>query len=229
MAAMTGAGHPTNRDQARAIIREILTGRDDVEHPGQFVLAAIRRDPGKYAPGDEAEGKRKPKHGTWCHECDPHTRQIELPDGRVARCPNCHALRKKLLPQYARCNGCLAVIYRTDAGLSCEGKGHHRVVEEWRALYDVATVEAGRAAQAAREQARRERAEHTADAAEAERQREEAMAYLHGPELAKAQADESRRRRAAGGDVYTPALGPGGTPSPNGQALDEDGHPLPDW
>lgn len=29
----------------------------------------------------------------WCGDCDPNTRQLELEDGRVARCPRCHPLR----------------------------------------------------------------------------------------------------------------------------------------
>lgn len=30
----------------------------------------------------------------WCGECDSRTRQVELDDGRPARCPRCHPLRK---------------------------------------------------------------------------------------------------------------------------------------
>lgn len=29
----------------------------------------------------------------WCGQCDPNTKQIELDDGRVARCPRCHPRR----------------------------------------------------------------------------------------------------------------------------------------
>jgi hypothetical protein len=28
----------------------------------------------------------------WCGTCDPRTRQVELADGRVKRCPYCHPM-----------------------------------------------------------------------------------------------------------------------------------------
>ena len=36
-----------------------------------------------------------PDRPGWCRKCDPRTRLIELPDGRVARCPECHPLSGK--------------------------------------------------------------------------------------------------------------------------------------
>lgn len=32
----------------------------------------------------------------WCGHCDERTRQLELPDGRLRRCPDCHPLREDL-------------------------------------------------------------------------------------------------------------------------------------
>lgn len=36
----------------------------------------------------------KPAPPPWCRSCDERTRQIELDDGRPARCPRCHPLRR---------------------------------------------------------------------------------------------------------------------------------------
>jgi hypothetical protein len=193
MAAMAGAGFPVNRDQAAAIIREILTGRDDIEHPGQFVLGAIRRDPGRYTPGTHPKGK--PKHAPHCGECDPHTRLVERADGRMQRCQNCHALRRQLLPQHARCDGCRAVIYRQDLGLPCGGKGAHRVAEEWQAEYDAAVERARiqREAEATAKADARARGEHVPEPDHGPDW--DSTWGLHGEELARAQLEVARAGR----------------------------------
>lgn len=45
---------------------------------------------------DEIRGELLPHQASgkppWCGHCDETTRQIEQPDGRVSRCPDCHQL-----------------------------------------------------------------------------------------------------------------------------------------
>ncbi|WP_027944247.1 hypothetical protein [Amycolatopsis taiwanensis] len=47
---------------------------------------------GERAGGKKSRAKLEVVH-TWCGQCDERTRQIELDDGRPARCPRCHHLR----------------------------------------------------------------------------------------------------------------------------------------
>lgn len=44
-------------------------------------------------PSPKLGGKIPSPRPEWCHQCDEHTRQIELEDGRLLRCPRCHPLR----------------------------------------------------------------------------------------------------------------------------------------
>jgi hypothetical protein len=54
--------------------------------------------------------------GIWCGTCDEHTRQIALTPGQdlMARCPECHPLRDKLLPQHRRCGECRRLVHVAD-------------------------------------------------------------------------------------------------------------------
>jgi hypothetical protein len=70
-----------------------------------------------------------------CGLCDPVTRQVELGDGRLARCPRCHPLQNALLPQVWRCPVCHALVYRDQRGLPCSV---HRTVTSWHREYDAA-------------------------------------------------------------------------------------------
>lgn len=58
----------------------------------------------------------------WCGYCDPRTRQLATADDRVARCPECHPLRSKMLAQHKRCPHCHKVIVIWDTAQDCE---HH--------------------------------------------------------------------------------------------------------
>jgi len=50
----------------------------------------------------------------WCGVCEPRTRQLHASDGTLSRCPDCHPLRDKMLPQHTRCKGCRTIIYIWD-------------------------------------------------------------------------------------------------------------------
>jgi hypothetical protein len=129
-----------------------------------------------------------------CGLCDPATRQVELDDGRIARCPRCHPLQDALMPQTWRCGACHALIYRDQRGLPCS---KHRTVAGWHREFDQA--QAGRqdplmpdpgtetGAKAARTQlaARPRPAAPAADP----------MAGLWGEALARAQVAEARAAR----------------------------------
>jgi len=49
----------------------------------------------------------------WCGICDPRTRLMRGTEP-TSRCPSCHPLRHKMLPQHARCKGCRKIIYAWD-------------------------------------------------------------------------------------------------------------------
>lgn len=48
-------------------------------------------------PSGERGGRRTSRNlevvHSWCGQCDRDTKQVELQDGRLARCPRCHPLR----------------------------------------------------------------------------------------------------------------------------------------
>jgi hypothetical protein len=52
------------------------------------IVAAVMGPPAADAPADKPHIRAVP---AWCRECDhPDTRYVDLPDGRVAKCPTCH-------------------------------------------------------------------------------------------------------------------------------------------
>jgi DNA-binding Lrp family transcriptional regulator len=86
-------------------IRIKIRNDPGVRHPGAYLRSAIDNGdgpelirqarpeprPGDIAAWDPGPPARSPKP-PWCGQCDERTRQIELPDARVARCPCCHPL-----------------------------------------------------------------------------------------------------------------------------------------
>jgi hypothetical protein len=188
-------------EEAAAVVAIIIASAGgSVDYPVPYVRKVITTgDPTKFMPAAAPEAaaakKAKPKHGPHCGECDPHTRLMERPDGRMERCQNCHALRRQLLPQHARCDGCHAVIFRWDLGMPCTGKGHHRVVEEWQAAYDAANEAARvtREAEAAAKADARARGEHVPEPDHGPDWDD--TFGLHGEELARAQLEIARAAR----------------------------------
>lgn len=86
--------HITSTDRMRG--RSPLA-RHDVKTRPAAVLAAYLRDVDPQADHprfDPHTGLTPPRTvwPTWCGTCDDHTRQIELDDGRMARCPSCHPI-----------------------------------------------------------------------------------------------------------------------------------------
>jgi hypothetical protein len=61
----------------------------------------------------------------WCGQCQKSTRQLSTPDG-PKRCPACHPLAAKTLPQYRHCPRCLLLIHVWDH----EPCGAHQPIRE---------------------------------------------------------------------------------------------------
>ncbi|WP_440072717.1 hypothetical protein [Streptosporangium sp. OZ121] len=81
---------------AAAIRHTILDGRP-VKHRSRYVATAIEDDPDRFLPavkGVEPSPSLKIAPN-WCGHCDERTRQVELHDNTVARCPTCHPLVAK--------------------------------------------------------------------------------------------------------------------------------------
>ncbi|MET8381705.1 hypothetical protein ABZV14_01730 [Streptosporangium canum] len=81
---------------AAAIRHAILDGRS-VKHRSRYVAKAIEKDPDKFLPavkGVEPSSSMRIAPD-WCGHCDERTRQMELRDNTVARCPACHPLVAK--------------------------------------------------------------------------------------------------------------------------------------
>lgn len=58
-----------------------------IRHPVDSADAAELRERGEdqvLAPGEDQV------LAAWCGQCDQRTRHVELPDGRLGRCRNCH-------------------------------------------------------------------------------------------------------------------------------------------
>ena len=80
-----------------------------------------------YECGDDGHMARDcPNHDTitsgkplWCGTCDELTRHVELADGRVKRCADCHPLRREQLRQYRRCPRCHATVVTWDSSPDC--------------------------------------------------------------------------------------------------------------
>jgi hypothetical protein len=61
-------------------------------------------------PNSGIDGNGKPP---WCGICDERTRQIDTGHG-MARCQQCHPLRRKPLTSDRRCPACRQLIYEWD-------------------------------------------------------------------------------------------------------------------
>lgn len=51
----------------------------------------------------------------WCGICDKRTHLVEVAGGQLKRCPDCHPLRQRHLPQHQRCPSCRMVVYAWDS------------------------------------------------------------------------------------------------------------------
>ncbi|WP_329087676.1 MULTISPECIES: hypothetical protein [unclassified Streptosporangium] len=78
---------------AAAIRHTILDGRP-VKYRSRYVATAIEKDPDRFLPAVEGVEPSPSLRITpdWCGYCDERTRQMELRDNTVARCPACHPL-----------------------------------------------------------------------------------------------------------------------------------------
>lgn len=50
---------------------------------------------------------------TWCSYCDEHTRMLDMGDS-MARCPQCHPLRRQQLRQSRKCPLCNKTVFEWD-------------------------------------------------------------------------------------------------------------------
>jgi hypothetical protein len=136
-----------------------------------------------------------------CGLCDPETRQVDLDDGRIGRCPRCHPLQDALLPQAWRCPACHALVYRDQRGLPCD---RHRTIAGWHREYDQGQAGAepllpSPATEAGAKAARTQLADRPRPARPAppEAPATADTTGLHGEALARAQLAEIAARRQA--------------------------------
>ncbi|WP_189257330.1 hypothetical protein [Lentzea flava] len=83
------AEHGWTLDQVRQHLRFAIVGAKSPT----FLVNALGKDLPAFPPDVEAGLKEARTRTRWCGTCDERTRQVELDDGRPARCPQCHPRR----------------------------------------------------------------------------------------------------------------------------------------